>query len=164
MLNFKTPNFVNISKNRTDKLRILFYFVSILFSIQSNQIVSICSISNRLLQSQSPRRSSSEDGQNPERQRSCSSRGQQCHTHEVQAANERLHAVCQEISCGIHADVPGKRQQVGVNWVCEKEVMLRRTTRNTLLGLLWIKRSFISLVPPCCFAHEAVVGFASLSY
>lgn len=106
-------------------------FVSILFSIQSNQIVSICSISNRLLQSQSPRRSSSEDGQNPERQRSCSSRGQQCHTHEVQAANERLHAVCQEISCGIHADVPGQRQQVGVNWVCEKRVMLTPTPYNS---------------------------------
>lgn len=131
VLNFKTPNFVNICKNRTDKLRILFYFVSILFSIQSNPIVSICSISNRLLQSQSPRRSSSEDGQNPERQRSCSSRGQQCHTHEVQAANERLHAVCQEISCGIHANVPGQRQQVGVNWVCEKGVMLKPTSYNS---------------------------------
>lgn len=44
VLNFKTANFVHISKNRTDKLRILFYFVSILFSIQSNEIVSICSI------------------------------------------------------------------------------------------------------------------------
>lgn len=34
---------------------------------------------------------------------------------QVQATNERLHAVCQEVQGGVHADVPWKRQQVGPN-------------------------------------------------
>lgn len=32
---------------------------------------------------------------------------------EVQAAHERLHAVCQEVQGGVHADAPWKGQQVG---------------------------------------------------
>lgn len=70
----------------------------------------------RVGQSPSPRSSSDpkKNSQISEPRRRIASRWQQCHTHEVQAANERLHAVCQEIPRGIHADVPRKRQQVGV--------------------------------------------------
>lgn len=50
--------------------------------------------SHRRRQPWALRRSSSEDNQKPEFQRS---RRQQCHAHKVQATNERLHAVCQEI-------------------------------------------------------------------
>lgn len=74
--------------------------------------------------------SSSEDKQKAEHQ---PSKGRQ-RVLQVQATNERLHVVCQEVQGGVHADVPWKRQQVGPNLltsrVFESKQKLRKKNRQ----------------------------------
>lgn len=64
---------------------------------------------------------------------------------QVQATNERLHVVCQEVQGGVHTNVPWKRQQVGANQLSSRVLNSKqKLIKNSILSVVinstnWIR-------------------------